>query len=169
MPIDVVETPISTDQGIGEWIGASRKEVGSGHPGLDFGIVEFNLRAVINPDTGAVYFGNEEYETGGIDITAIVADTRHCRFQRILHMQVTPWDSDDTFTGHQPVISVPNGQFKIHRPSTGDVLLKIFVQSGVLDEPNKEMDNAVQLPDITFRVLVVGVRGNNPVSLEAPA
>jgi hypothetical protein len=165
MPLDVSETPETNDQGIGEWIGASRKEVGEGHPGLDFGLVEFDLQDIIDPATGAAY---ANYPTGGLDITALVSDTRHCRFKRILHMEVTPWDSDNVWTGHIPAISVPNGQFKIHRPVTGDVLLKLFVQTGTLDEPMKEMDDQTAIPNMTVRVKVTGVRGNNFIDLSPP-
>jgi hypothetical protein len=84
-------------------------------------------------------------------------------------MDVTPWDSDKAWTGQVPAISVPNGQFYIHRPTTGDVLLKLFVQTAVAQEPLEELSNGTTIPDMAVRVLVIGNRGLNPVATAPPA
>lgn len=169
-PIDVVETPLSVDQGIGRFMGELTRNEGEGHgSAYDISVVEFNLRDVLNPATGLVYHGNEDYVTGGIDITGLVADTRHCRFKRILSVIPQPWDSDNAWVaGYTLVMSFPNNQFVIHRPVTGDVMLKLLVQTGVNQEPLAELTNGTAMADQTVRCTVTGVRGHNNINLDVP-
>lgn len=170
-PIDVVETPLSVDQGIGRFVGELSRNEGEGHgSAYDMSVVEFNLQDVLNPATGNAYHGDTDYVTGGIDITALVADTRHCRFKRILSVIPQPWDSDKAWAaGYQLVASFPNNQFIIHRPVSGDVMLKLLVQSAVGQEPLEELTNGTAMADQSVRCLVVGVRGTNPVATTPPA
>lgn len=171
MPIDVIETPETGDQGIGRFLGELTRNEGEGHgSAMDISIVEFNLRDVLNPSTGLVYHANEDYVTGGIDITALVADTRHCRFKRILSVIPQPWDSDNAWVAdYNLAISFPNNQFIVHRPATGDIMLKLYVQTGTITEPLAELGNGVAMADQTVRCTVMGVRGNNSVATAPPS
>ncbi len=164
MPIDVPDAAETGDQGIARFIGETTRLEGEGHgSGYDHSVVQIVPAEIIDPATGVPYVN---YPTGGLDITPIVSDTRHCRFKRILEVEVRQMGGTHTWL---PEVDFPNGQFLIHRPVVGDVMLQFFVQTAAITEPMAELANEGAIPDITIRCNVTGVRGLNPIDISVPA